>query len=107
MYRIDTYSPATRNASSSDLLHNDDAIERELSNKIRQFMRTVKNRATTSPVLFTFGVVPPRDKRDGAFHPAGIVFLDEGMPKIVKIGRFAGTLASLSNPATYRRYVKN
>lgn len=107
MLRVDVYSPATGNVSMSDLLPNEDAVEREISNKVRQFLRTAKNRRTTSPVLFTFGVVPPRNKRDGSFQSAGVALIQDGVVDVKKIGRFSGTLASLAIPGTYRRYLRN
>ncbi len=110
MITIQTYSPQTKATANNGPYDNDNfeaMLERFLSNKIRQYLR-VRNRARSvdGDVLFSYGVLPPRDQRNGAFIPAGVVVIKDGMPETIRIPQFVGTLASLADPVTYKRYVR-
>lgn len=107
MITIQTFSPATGEITTHGPFDNSGMLERFLSNKIRQFLRVKSLRKAPQDVLFSFGVLPPPKERNGTFRPAGVVTMKEGMPDILKITRFVGTLQSLAEPQTYKRYIRH
>ena len=106
MITIKTFSPLTKGTVVSGPYDSPQILERFLSNKIRQFLRVKTRQSTIEGPLFSFGVVPPLKERNGTFSPAGVVIMKDGMPEIVRITRFVGTLASLAEPATFNRYLR-
>ncbi len=106
MITIRTYSPFTKVTVTSDPFDSVDILERFLSNKIRQHLRVRNRGSLLDGVLFSFGVLPPLKERDGSFEPAGVVVMRDGMPQILHIPRFLGTLAALAEPPTYNRYIR-
>jgi hypothetical protein len=107
MITIHTFSPATGEITSHGPYDTVEMLERFLSNKIRQFLRVKSLRKAERDVLFSFGVLPPPKERNGTFRPAGVVYMKDGMPEILKIQRFVGTLQSLAEPATFKRYIRH
>ena len=106
MITIKTFSPLTKETVTSGPYDSADILERFLSNKIRQFLRVKTRQSLVEGPLFSFGVLPPLQERNGTFLPAGVVIIKDGMPEIVRIPRFVGTLASLAEEATFKRYVR-
>lgn len=107
MITIQTFSPATGETTTHGPFDNVDVLDRFLSNKIRQFLRVRSLRKSERDVLFSFGVLPPPKERNGTFRPAGVVTMKDGMPDILQITRFVGTLGSLAEPTTYKRYIRH
>lgn len=106
MITIKTFSPLTKETVTSGPYDSTEILERFLSNKIRQYLRVKTRHSIVDGPLFSFGVLPPIKERDGTFSPAGVVIMKDGMPEIVRITRFVGTLASLAEPATFKRYLR-
>jgi hypothetical protein len=106
MITIQTYSPLTTETVTSGPYDSPEILERFLSNKIRQYLRVKTRQSAVKGALFSFGVLPPLKERDGTFSPAGVIIMKDGMPQIVRITRFVGTLASLAEPATFKRYLR-
>jgi hypothetical protein len=106
MITIKTFSPLTKDTVVSGPYDSAEILERFLSNKIRQFLRVKTRQSVIEGTLFSFGVMPPLKERNGTFSPAGVVIMKDGMPEIIRINRFVGTLASLAEPATFNRYLR-
>jgi len=106
MITIQTYSPLTKETVIGGPFDDVGILERFLSNKIRQYVRVRTRNNALDGVMFSFGVLPPLKERTGAYSPAGVVIIKEGMPEILNISRYVGTLASLAEPATYKRYIR-
>ncbi len=106
MITIQTYSPLTKETVISGPYDSSEILERFLSNKIRQYLRVKTRQSAVEGTLFSFGVLPPLKERNGTFSPAGVVVMKDGMPEIIRITRFVGTLASLAEPATFNRYLR-
>jgi len=108
MITIHTYSPATKEVTHHGPFESVNVLERFLSNKMRQYLRVRgKRKEPESRVLFSFGVLPPIKERTGAYSPAGVVTMVDGMPSVLNITRFVGTLQSLAEPSTFKRYIRH
>ena len=106
MITIKTFSPLTKDTIVSGPYDSPEILERFLSKKIRQFLRVKTRQSAIEGTLFSFGVMPPLKERNGTFSPAGVVIMKDGMPEIIRINRFVGTLASLAESATFNRYLR-
>jgi hypothetical protein len=107
MITIQTFSAVTGKIHVYGPYDSEAILERFISNKIRQFLRVKPSRRSEGDTLFSYGVLPPVKERNGTFHPAGVVFMKDGMPQDLRVPRFVGTLQSLAEPATYKRYTRH